>query len=670
MMKKIQNYLLFLMLIFFGVSTFGQNKIDTRIDNWRYWKEKAEQKIISFNSNDPVKSAVYVKNLNISADATDIVLINGGSTTQSENSIFVNPTDNQIGLISNNSTSGSNVNGTNALFSFNGGSSWVGGVGGAGGNNSGDPATAINLNGTSFIGHIATGGGQGVSVSANNGTTWTTNVIADGTDGFLDKNHLWVDNATNSSFQGNLYSSWTSIGGSHANQIDISRSTNNGTSWSTPNAISTAVNAGSHNQGVNIQTGPNGDVYAVWAIYDSWPSRENALGFARSTNGGVTFSSATRIHNNIQGIRWQPGFSIGRPHGKNMRTNSFPSMAVDISGGSNSGTIYVVWSNVGEPGINTGTDVSIYLMRSTNNGVSWSTPTRINQDSLGNVQYFPWVTSDPITGNLSVIFYDDRNAGAAELETWVANSSDGGNTWDDFRVSDVTFTPAPISGLAGGYMGDYLGISARGGKVYPVWADNRSGTVLSYTSPYKLSAGCSENLTITTNVASGTNDIQESSNQIIATNIILSGGNALYDAGSRVLLKPGFNAKSGGVFRAFIEGCNTSVSKISNNTENYVKASKSKMVEQFQYKNYFIELTTFPNPTTSIFTIDIKEDILNDFEVKIYSMSKGLVYNNKFKEKDISSFQVDISKFPKGIYYIKLIDSKTNNEYQGKIIKD
>ena len=54
----------------------------------------------------------------------------------------------------------------------------------------------------------------------------------------------------------------------------------------------------------------------------------------------------------------------------------------------------------------------------------------------------------------------------------------------------------------------------------------------------------------------------------------------------------------------------------------------------------------------------------------IYSMSKGLVYNNKFKEKDISSFQVDISKFPKGIYYIKLIDSKTNNEYQGKIIKD
>lgn len=34
-------------------------------------------------------------------------------------------------------------------------------------------------------------------------------------------------------------------------------------------------------------------------------------------------------------------------------------------------------------------------------------------------------------------------------------------------------------------MGDYLGIAARGGKVYPVWTDNRSGVTMTYCSPYE-----------------------------------------------------------------------------------------------------------------------------------------------------------------------------------------
>lgn len=34
-------------------------------------------------------------------------------------------------------------------------------------------------------------------------------------------------------------------------------------------------------------------------------------------------------------------------------------------------------------------------------------------------------------------------------------------------------------------MGDYLGIAARGAKVYPVWTDNRTGTAMTYVSPYE-----------------------------------------------------------------------------------------------------------------------------------------------------------------------------------------
>jgi len=677
-MKKFIQVFIILFFCFSSSILFCQEKkIETRIDNWRYWKEKAEQGVIPFNPDRAPKPAKFIGAKNRAMDTPDVLLV-GGNATQSENSVFVNPIDNQIALNSNNST-GAAFYGANALFTFDGGLTWTGGTGGAGTNNYGDPAVAISNNGISYIGHINSSYGQGVSITNDDGVTWTSNIIASGTGGILDKNHLWVDNGSASPFQGNLYSAWTPIntGGPNDFEIEIARSTNNGVTWGAPVSVSNNVMAVSHNQGVNLQTGPNGNVYAIWAVYDGWPSRENALGFARSTNGGVTFGPATRIHNNIQGIRWDPfNFTpASNPHGKNMRSNSFPSMAVDISGGSNDGNIYVVWSNVGVPGVNTGTDVSIYMMRSTNDGVSWSTPTRVNQDPIGNVQYFPWITCDPITGNLSVIFYDDRNVGATEVEAWVANSTDGGLTWSDNRVSDVSFTPAPIPGLAGGYMGDYLGISARDGQVYPVWSDNRSGEVLAYTSPYILGpvvSPCMPDLVITADVTNGSIDHQEADLSIRASNTIFSGGEAIYHAGSVVILEEEFAVDDNSNFAAYIDDCNGSFVLKSNKKKNveYVKADKPKIVDYFKENPSDISTNIFPNPTSNVFTVEIKEDTLNNFVVEIYSISRGLMYKNQFVNEGLKSFQVDISQFPDGVYIVKLIDSESNKVFTGKIIKE
>ncbi|MDC8002562.1 T9SS type A sorting domain-containing protein [Aureisphaera galaxeae] len=666
-MKDLNRICIALICMLFSVSlTAQEDRIDTKIDNWRYWKERAEMGLIPFNPDDPADPATYVGDQNRMMDGPDVVLISGGTTTQSENSVFVDPNNNQTALVSNNSTLGSSVQGTNALFSFDGGATWTGGTGGAGGNNSGDPAAAISLGGTSYIGHIAPGFKQGVSISNDNGVTWSVSSVSAAA-GFLDKNHLWVDNSGASSFQGNVYSAWTNFGGANNNQIEISRSTNNGTTWSAPLNISGAVTAGSHNQGVNIQTGPNGEVYAVWAIYDSWPSRENAIGFSVSTDGGVTYSPATRIFNNIQGVRWQPGFPIANPHGKNMRSNSFPGMAVDISGGPNNGTIYVTWANVGVPGVNTGSDVSIYVMSSTDSGATWSTPLKVNTDPSGNIQYFPWITCDPVNGNLSIIFYDDRNVGATEVEAWVADSTDGGLTWSDFRVSDVSFTPAPIPGLAGGYMGDYLGISANGGNVYPVWTDNRSGTVLTYTSPYTL-AGCVNNLVITTDVLSGSTDNQEALNTITASNTVNSGATAVYHAGDEVLLVDDFDALNGSVFRAYIEACTGVFTPLTDG--DITRASKPRLNEHYEEDPKAMGLSIYPNPTHGVFNVGLDNAKLNAFEIEIYSISRGLLYSNAFQQDGVDTFQIDISNFPDGVYVVKLITSDTQQIYTGKIIKD
>lgn len=476
-------------------------------DNMSYWTDAAKAGIVPFNPKIPIKPAEPIKSRSgaksIKQMTTDIQIWDEAGVTQSENSVFVDPNDETYVLNSNNSESGGSIYGANYIQTDDAGATWGGSKLGAGGANRGDPAVAISDDGRQYVGYISAGRGQGVAYS-DDGASWTnvdiTGSYASGS--LMDKNHLTVDTYSPSSQEGNVYSAWLNLHSSDANYLDIefSRSTNNGVSWSSALNISSGIAAGSHQQGVNIQTGPLGYVYAVWSVYDDWgptteEHRESAIGFARSTNGGSSFGTATRIFDNIEGIRPDPDSPSTNAIDKNMRCNSYPVMAVDRSGGPNHGDIYVVWTNVGTPGVNTGTNVSIYMIKSTNNGLTWtSTPVRVNQGTLSNdyAAYFPWITCDQATGNLYCVFYDDRNLGStsSDVEVFVAYSEDGGTTWQDFRVSDVSFTPTPIAGLASGYFGDYIGITALNNHVYPCWTDNRSSTAQTFVSPIEFTDAC------------------------------------------------------------------------------------------------------------------------------------------------------------------------------------
>lgn len=463
---------------------------DTRRDNIGYWKKMIYLGLALSNAPIPVKPAEFKgTNINIKdapVDSPDVPVSDGTDITLSENSIDVSVSGSPTLFNSNNSTdwdgtTADNVYGANYLFSYDEGVTWDGSFNGAGGDNDGDPVAVIGQDGRKFMGFIYNNG-QAIAYSDND-IDWVRIVVAPnpGTYDLLDKNHLCIDKSARSPFEGNLYDAWVRFDAGHANdnEIELIRSTDNGASWSSPLNISTHVNAGGHNQGVNLQTGPLGEVYACWTIYDTWPANETAIGFTHSTDGGSAFGNSRRIISNIKGIRNSGAI-------KNMRVNSFPSMAVDISGGAYDGYIYIVWTNIGTPGINTGSNRSIYIIKSYNHGETWSEPVRVNQGPFGfsSVSFFPWITCDQVTGYLFVIFYDDRNTSASDCEAWVAVSEDGGEIWEDFRVSDVSFTPAPISGMATGYFGDYLGITANNSQVFPVWTDNRDGRAMSYISPF------------------------------------------------------------------------------------------------------------------------------------------------------------------------------------------
>lgn len=454
--------------------------VDYRIDNIGYWVKMAEKGLVPFNPDVKVAQAIYngskIHSPMVAQDDSPDVPVTNESAQQSENSIFVDPNNEATALNSNNSGP-PGFFGADDLYTFDSGETFQGEVQGAGGNNSGDPATAIGTDGRWYVGYINNPGGQSVSYSDDQGDSWTPVFVASNPGQLADKNHLWIDNKAGSPYENYLYDAWTDFGGPNQGNIVLSRSTDNGESWSTGTNISSG--AGGFHQGVNISTGPNGEVYAVWAVTYGGGD-EDAIGFAKSTDGGETWETAKTIITNIRGIR-----SSGVP--ENMRVNSFPVMAVDNGDGQYSGNIYVTWTNVGVPGENTGSDRSVYMIRSEDGGDTWADPVRVDQDEqgVGNANYFGWITTDPSNGMLSVVFYTNRDIQPNQAQTWVALSSNAGDTWEDFQVSDVTFTPTPIPGLASGYFGDYIGITAMNGTVYPCWTDNRSGSAKTYVSAFQ-----------------------------------------------------------------------------------------------------------------------------------------------------------------------------------------
>ncbi len=351
-------------------------------------------------------------------------------------------------------------------YSSNGGTSWTGSHT-TFSPNSGDPGPWIWPTGSTWAGRLGLSCIQGAGYSTNGGSSWTFAMNFPGASSF-DKNLSAVDDISGSPFFGRAYTVWTNFSGTFANRIVGSFSTDGGVTWSAANAVSPAPAGGHHQQGCDVEVGPGGVVYCVWAhcTTNGQNSTEDNLGFAKSTDGGVTWTSATNTAVDINGIRSSNLFN-------GIRANGFPRLAIDNTGGARNGWIYAA---TGEKTIAPATDAAdMCLERSTDGGTTW-THTRINQDTpaSGRHQYMGDIDVAP-DGSVVCSYYDQRNTTGNVTEYWLSRSTDGGNTWVDAAVSDHTFTPAPIPGLAGGYQGDYTGITTANNKIWPFWADNSSG---------------------------------------------------------------------------------------------------------------------------------------------------------------------------------------------------
>lgn len=195
---------------------------------------------------------------------------------------------------------------------------------------------------------------------------------------------------------------------------------------------------------------PNGNVYIVW-MQNNGTSAYNACEqkFIKSTDGGVSFGPVRSLANFTHEIAgdWC-----------HLRFRHWPSFAID----GLTGYLYVVYRDRESQFSST---PRIKFVRSTNNGISWSTPIIIgNLGELGET--FPWVATNSL-GKVAVSFLHKKNTGL--IDCYVIESENSGVS---FGNSVLVSTEASTS--CGFYVAsfDYQGIVIDNlGNDYVVWTD-------------------------------------------------------------------------------------------------------------------------------------------------------------------------------------------------------
>ncbi len=423
----------------------------------------------------------------VTADKTYTVYPNirvwpNSGMTQSEVHIAVNPNNPNILLggsnAANNSSTVTYVN-QGYYVTTNGGQTWYGSdslPGIPSGYYRSDPVVAFDQYGNMYFNTLeysSTAGDLVTLKSTNNGLTWPIKTAVPNPGPDEDKNWIAIDLNPASPYYGYIYTAYTEFQSSDPNyrKLEFSRSTDGGMTFSAP--VNMSGTAGYLHQGVNLAVGTNGDVVAAFTHYPTSTLTTSHVTFAKSTDGGLTWTQQFVVQNinDIRGNLTKGGNSI--------RVNSFPYIAVDHSNGPRRGWIYITYA--ARPA--TGQPPDVYLVKSTNFGATWSSPVKVNSEPANRDQWFPAIAVDPADGSVNIVYYDSRNyPNNDSTEVYLSRSMDGGNTWEHIKVSDRAHLPRAIAGLASGYQGDYIGITAKNGVVWPFWNDNRLGFHQAYTA--------------------------------------------------------------------------------------------------------------------------------------------------------------------------------------------
>jgi hypothetical protein len=335
---------------------------------------------------------------------------------------------------------------------------------------SGDPSVVIDLHGHAFLGYLgfdhvgltwywgkgASRNGIFVRRSLDGGKTWEPNhtPLIEYPTGpnppFQDKGYLVVDNRPESPHAGNIYFGWTRYT-LEKSEILLSRSTDDGATWSAPIVISSDSGL-PRGSAAGAVVGFQGTVGKDGTLYTIWPDGQ-AIVLAVSRDGGRTFSRSRRVVATtpplFPAITQFPG------------SNALPTVSIDPR--TVPGRLVLSWGDYRYG------DLDILSATSDDGGETWSAPVRVNDDSVhnGKDQILSWMTVDPTDGSVYALFYDRRADTANVLPSLtLARSTDGARSFQNFAWTAAKPDPKRA------HFGDYIGLAARDGWVYGAWVED------------------------------------------------------------------------------------------------------------------------------------------------------------------------------------------------------
>lgn len=340
----------------------------------------------------------------------------------------------------------------------------------------GDPVVRANYKGDFFYAHLSNPKGKAyeseefldrivIQKSTDGGKEWNNGSFTlPRSPKDQDKQWLTIDPIDNT-----IYITWTEFDlygqadTSYHSRILFSKSTDDGLSWADPITLSqlegNCVDDDQTTEGAVPAVGPDGQIYVAW-------SYDNNIYFDKSYDKGLSWLENDLI------IAKQPGGWTYDIPGLG-RCNGMPITVADRSNGPNKGTIYVNWSDQK----NGESDTDIWLAKSSDEGQTWSAPTRVNDDGIGNHQFLCWMEIDQETGFIYIVFYDRRNTEGLATDVYLAVSKDGGTSFENLKINSESFTPNKFV-----FFGDYNDISVQKGKVRPIWTQLEKGILSIWTA--------------------------------------------------------------------------------------------------------------------------------------------------------------------------------------------
>jgi hypothetical protein len=271
--------------------------------------------------------------------------------------------------------------------------------------------------------------------SFDSGADWTL-LQENATGG--DKQWFTIDN-TFSPGRGNMYQAW-STAGNNWGERQFSRSIDGGRTWEYPIFLPNYPIWGT------LDVDDSGDLY-IGGLADTYDAYFTCL---KSTN--AKYSNQTPSFPQVANVNLGGTLSYGatiNPAGLSGQT----FLAVDRSNGPTRGNVYMAASVA----VNDANPLDFDFVRSTNGGLSWSTPIRLNED-LRNRGAFHWFGTFGVApnGRIDAFWLDNRaNTLATKSALYYRSSNDGGISWTKEVQVSPSFDPTigyPNQNKIGDYM--------------------------------------------------------------------------------------------------------------------------------------------------------------------------------------------------------------------------